>query len=52
MFYEILAVLVLQGGTDPGLECHGRKLVAVVPLVDHLVDHDQMVLGIDGDCTL
>src|SRR6202790_4183837 len=31
------------------LERHGRKLVAVVPLVDHLVGHDQMVLGVDGD---
>src|SRR5262249_53755739 len=28
---------------------HGRKLVAVVPLISHLVGHDQMVLGVDGD---
>ena len=27
----------------------GAELAAVVPLVDHLVGHDQMVLGIDGD---
>ena len=31
------------------LERHRRKLVAVVPLVDHLVGHDQMVFGVDGD---
>src|SRR5207302_1692275 len=31
------------------LERHGRKLAAVVPLVDHLVGHDQMVLGVDRD---
>src|SRR6201987_4884106 len=31
------------------LERHGRELVAVVPLIGHLVGHDQMVLGIDGD---
>jgi hypothetical protein len=31
------------------LERHGRELAAVVPLVSHLVGHDQMVLGIDGD---
>src|SRR5215469_18900923 len=30
------------------LERHGRKLVAVVPLIGHLVGHDQMVLGVDG----
>jgi len=23
--------------------------VAVVPLIDHLVGHNQMVLGVDGD---
>ena len=27
---------------------HGRELAAVVPLVDHLVGHDQMVLGVNG----
>src|SRR5215475_7958404 len=35
-----------------GLLCrerHGRKLMAVVPLIGHLVGHDQMVLGVDGD---
>jgi hypothetical protein len=31
------------------LERHGRKLVAVVSLIGHLVGHDQMVLGVDGD---
>ena len=31
------------------LERHGRKLVAVVPLIGHLVGHDQMVLGVDRD---
>src|SRR5512133_585236 len=31
------------------LERHGRKLVAIVPLIDHLVGHDQMVLGVGGD---
>jgi hypothetical protein len=31
------------------LERHGRKLVAIVPLIDHLVGHDQMVLGVNGD---
>src|ERR1700751_2430619 len=31
------------------LERHGRKLVAVVPLIGHLVGYDQMVLGVDGD---
>jgi hypothetical protein len=31
------------------LERHGRELGAVVPLVDHLVGHDQMVLGVDRD---
>jgi hypothetical protein len=28
---------------------HAHELTAVVPLVDHLVGHDQMVLGVDGD---
>src|SRR5437762_5930927 len=31
------------------LERHGRKLLAVVPLISHLVRHDQMVLRVDGD---
>src|SRR5205823_11437313 len=31
------------------LERHRHKLVAVVPLIGHLVGHDQMVLGVDGD---
>ena len=31
------------------LQRHRCKLVAIVPLVDHLVGHDQMVLGVDGD---
>ena len=31
------------------LERHGRKLGAVVSLIDDLMGHDQMVLGIDGD---
>src|SRR5579862_8959585 len=44
-----------QGGdfleTD-GLLClkpHRHKLLAIVPLIGHLVGHDQMVLGVDGD---
>src|ERR1700747_2167224 len=31
------------------LEGPGCKLVAVVPLINHLVSHDQMVLDVDGD---
>ena len=31
------------------LERHGRKLMAVVPLIGHLLGHDQMVLGVDDD---
>ena len=31
------------------LQRHGRELVAIVSLVDHLVGDDQMVLGIDRD---
>src|SRR5690349_16676715 len=31
------------------LERHGCELVAVVPLINHLMGHDQMVLGIDSD---
>src|SRR5215467_6207137 len=44
-----------QGGdllAARGLLCrerHGRKLMAVVPLIGHLVGHDQMVLGVDDD---
>ena len=36
----------------PCLECHGRKLAAVVPLIGYLVGHDQMVLGVEAICTL
>src|SRR6185437_11217588 len=31
------------------LERHGRKLMAIVTLIGHLVGHDQMMLRIDGD---
>src|SRR6516162_3975168 len=31
------------------LNAMGASLVAVVPLIDHLVGHDQMVLGVNGD---
>src|SRR5438045_8416646 len=31
------------------LERHGRKLLRVVPLISHVVRHDQMVLRVDGD---
>src|ERR1043166_2547757 len=31
------------------LKRHGRKLVAIVPLIGHLVGDDQMVLSVDGD---
>src|SRR5205823_5370985 len=31
------------------LESHGRKLLAIVTLIGHLVGHDQMVRGVDGD---
>ncbi len=34
------------------VERHGRKLVAVVPLIDHLMGDDQMVLGVDGDLNI
>src|SRR5215472_15940229 len=40
---------LLATGGLLSLECHGRKLVAVVTLVDYLVGHDQMVLRVDGD---
>ena len=31
------------------LERHGRKLVAVVPLIGHLVSYDQILLGVGWD---
>jgi hypothetical protein len=34
---------------SPHLDRHRRKLMAVVPLINHLVGNDQMVLRINGD---
>jgi hypothetical protein len=35
--------------SGPHLERHRRKLMAVVPLINHFVGNYQIVLGVDGD---
>jgi hypothetical protein len=39
----------MRSTVQPHLERHRRKLMAVLPLINHLVGNNQIVLGVDGD---